>query len=59
MTTHVAKHLDHAHQFEIIISGLFQYLAVFLIVGLLSGVVLLIASRLALIGLIIIILLSS
>jgi hypothetical protein len=57
MTTHVAKHLYPDHSLESV-SGLFRYLAVFLIVGLLSGVALLIVSRFVLIGLIIFMLLS-
>jgi hypothetical protein len=58
LTTHVAKDLYHEHEFETA-PGLFSYLALFLIVGLLSGVVLLIVSRFVLIGLIIFILLLS
>jgi hypothetical protein len=58
MTTHVAKDLFHEHESETV-PGLFSYLALFLIVGLLSGVALLIVSRFVLIGLIIIMLLSS
>ena len=57
MTTHVAKHLYPDHSFENV-TGLFRYLALFLIVGLLSGVALLIVSRFVLIGLIIFMLLS-
>jgi hypothetical protein len=52
VTTHVANNLYHAHQFEPL-TGLFQYLALFLVVGLLSGVVLLIVSRFVVMGLII------
>jgi len=58
LTTHVAKHMDHAHLLEPV-TGLLRYVALFLVVGLLSGVVLLIASRLALIGLMLLALFSS
>jgi hypothetical protein len=58
LTTPVANNLYHAHHFEPV-TGLFQYLALFLIVGLLSGVVLLIISRFVLMGLILFTLLKG
>jgi len=58
MTTHVAKPLYPYHSPESV-TALFRYLALFLIVGLLSGVALLIVSRFVLIGLIIFMLFSS
>jgi hypothetical protein len=58
LTTPVANNLYHVHHFEPV-TGLLQYFVLFLVVGLLSSVALLLVSRIVLMGLIIIILLTG